>query len=80
MATKVLYKQNGQIYLLIGVGYGAFRATRPSLFLGNLVPTKEQGQLAMIAVTDDQGVVRWARSEDIEVVEIDGKSPAELLA
>lgn len=79
MATKVRYRKNGKIYLLVGVGFGAYRATRPSVFLGNLVPTEEEGEMTMVAVCDAKGTIRWAHSGDIEVVEIDGQTPEQLL-
>ncbi len=79
MATKVRYKANDQVYILMGVGYGAHRATRPSPFLGNLVPTVDDAQMEMIAVCDGTGTVYWASSDDVEAIEVDGQTPRELL-
>jgi hypothetical protein len=79
MATIVQFKPDGQNYILLGTGFGAFKATRPSMFLGNLIPTEDQGELKMVSVCDAEGTIRWAQSSDVTVVEVDGQSPAVLL-
>ena len=52
MATIVRSKQNGKKYILLGTGFGAYKATRPGVFFGNLIPEEEQGQIKMVAVCD----------------------------
>lgn len=79
MATKVCYKPNGNIYLLLGVGFGAYKATRPSLFLGDWVPTEDEDEMEMVALCDARGKIGWASSADVQVVEIDGAAPQDLL-
>ena len=79
MATKVRHKENGREFLLIGVGFGAYKATRPSLLLGNRVPTEDEAQMEMVAVCDENGTILWAHSDDIEVIDVDGKAPADIL-
>ena len=79
MAVIVKHTQTGHNYILLGTGFGAYKATRPSLFFGNLAPTEESGQTTMVAVSNDQGQIGWIHSEELQVVEIDGKKPNELL-
>ena len=79
MAVIVKHTQSGQNYILLGTGFGAYKATRPSLFFGNLAPTEESGQTTMVAVCNKQGQIGWIHSEELQVVEIDGKKPNELL-
>ena len=79
MAVIVKHTQSGQNYILLGTGFGAYKATRPSLFFGNLAPAEEQGQTTMVAVCNNQGQIGWIHSEELQVIEIDGKQPNELL-
>ena len=80
MAIKVRHNENGRVYMLLGVGFGAYKATHASVFLGNLWPTEDEAQMTMVAVCDGKGIIRWAHSNDVEVIDIDGKTPADLLA
>ena len=80
MAIKVRHRKNNKVYLLLGVGFGAYKATRPSMLLGNLAPNSEEGKVDMMAMCDSTGTIYWARSGDMEVIEVDGATPAELLA
>ena len=75
MATIVQSKRNGKKYVLLGTGFGAYKATRPGVFFGNLAPEEEQGQITMVAVCDRDGQIRWTHSDDLTVVEVDGNSP-----
>ena len=79
MAVIVKHTQSGQNYILLGTGFGTYKATRPYLFFGNLAPTEESGQTTMVAVCNSQGQIGWIHSEELQVVEIDGKPPNELL-
>ena len=79
MAVIVQHAQTGQKYVLVGAGYGAYRATRPSLFFGNWAPTEEEGRIEVVAVCGADGRIGWAFSKDLVVVEVDGKAPADLL-
>ncbi|MDA8227987.1 MAG: hypothetical protein M0T74_09895 [Desulfitobacterium hafniense] len=44
MAIIVRHKENGKVFALIGTGYGAYKATRPSLLGGSLFPHEEEGE------------------------------------
>jgi len=79
MAVIVKHIESGEKYILLGTGFGAFKATRPSLFFGNLAPTEEAGQVTMVAVCNSQGQIGWVHSDELEVVEVNGRTPAELL-
>lgn len=63
----------------MGTGFGAFEATRPSLFFGNLAPVDESGQVTMVAVCNSHGEIGWVHPDELQVIEVDGKSPPELL-
>lgn len=80
MATIVQSKLDGKKYVLLGTGFGAFKATRPGVFFGNLVPEEEKGEITMVAVCDDDGQIRWTHSDALTVVKVDGQSPAALLS
>lgn len=80
MATIVQSKRNGKKYVLLGTGFGAYKATRPGVFFGNLIPEEEKGQITMVAVCDKEGRIRWTHSDDLTVVDVDGSSPSALLS
>ncbi|MBS4031246.1 MAG: hypothetical protein KGZ63_07500 [Clostridiales bacterium] len=73
MATIVLHKETGKQFVLIGTGYGAFKASRPSFFGGNLFPHDEEGQMPLAAVCDKAGTIYWIYTEELKVIEIDGE-------
>lgn len=79
MATIVKHIETGKQYILLGTGFGAYRATRPSLFFGNLAPAEDEGEVSVIFVCNSEGKVGWVQSEEVQVVEIDGAAPAQLL-
>ncbi len=79
MAVIVRNRKTRARYVLIGTGFGAFRATAPHWFMGNMSPETKEGELALVAVCDLDGRVGWLDSDDIEVISVDGKSPGELL-
>lgn len=72
MAIIVRHLKNGQEYVLLGAGFGAYKASRPSFFGGNLFPNEEEGTYRMVAVSDSNGKINWVYSNDLEVVEVDG--------
>lgn len=79
MAVIVRHKERDAEYILLGAGLGAWRSMRPGIFFGNLAPHDESGTIEAVLVCNSQGVVVWIPSEDLEVVSIDGATPAELL-
>jgi len=43
------------------------------------IPDEKQDHMEMVAVCDAKGNILWAHTADIEVIEMDGRSPADLL-
>ena len=79
MTTKVRYKKNGRVYIFLGVGFGMYKSMAAGSYLEAWFPQKDEAQLGMVALCNEKGEIRWADHQDLEVVEVDGKSPAELL-
>lgn len=79
MATIVRNSENGRSYILIGVGFGMFKSTRPGKFLGDLIPKEESGEARLVAATDASGRIKWFHAKDLEVISIDGVAPGDLL-
>jgi len=79
MTVKVKYKKNGEVYLLLGVGYGAYKSQFAGTYIQSFQPETEQGELTMVAVCNREGEIRWADSGDFTVLEVDGLSPADAL-
>ncbi len=80
MAVIVQAKKTGKRYVFLGTGFGAYKATRPHALLGDWMAHEEEGQITMVAVCDANGNIRWAHSDDLIVVEVDGNSPDGLLS
>ncbi len=80
MATIVRYEPNGENYILLGTGFGAYKSARPGVFFGHLLPNEEEGQVSMAAVCGLDGSIQWTRSDDFTVIGVDGDSPSALLS
>ncbi|MBC8080583.1 MAG: hypothetical protein H7X86_09570 [Gorillibacterium sp.] len=72
MATIVLHKPSGVHYVMVGTGYGAYKALRPSFLGGALFPHEESDEIPVAAVCDEHGNLQWYLTDDLQVVEIDG--------
>lgn len=72
MAVIVRVKNTEKNYILLGTGYGAYKAVTPSFLGGNLFPNEEEGTLPMAAVCDNKGDIVWLNSDSLQVIEIDG--------
>lgn len=79
MAIIVLHKDSGKYYVLLGTGYSFFKDSRPSFFGGVLLPHEEEGETMCAAVCDDQGVINWIQTSEIEVIEVNGIKIKEVL-
>ncbi|MFE5323670.1 hypothetical protein ACFQ88_33795 [Paenibacillus sp. NPDC056579] len=73
MATIVKHKQSGKTYVLIGTGYGAYKAMLPGVFGGSLFPQEESAEIPLAAVSDRYGNMVWMLTEELLVVEVDGR-------
>ncbi|GMQ57214.1 hypothetical protein AN1V17_16090 [Vallitalea sediminicola] len=71
---KITHKK----YVLLGSGFGVYKAVRPSFFGGNLIPHEEEGTIATIAVCDSKGDIIWINSNNLQVVEVDGVKMEEI--
>ncbi|SCW51414.1 hypothetical protein SAMN04487970_1011124 [Paenibacillus tianmuensis] len=73
MATIVWHKPSGRKYLFLGPGFGAYKAQRAGVLGGDWFPHEESGEIMVAAVCDGNGIIRWFPSEELQVLEIDGK-------
>ncbi|MBD2843625.1 hypothetical protein IDH44_00355 [Paenibacillus sp. IB182496] len=55
MSVIVLHKSTNQRYILLGTGFGAYKAQRPSFLGGNLFPHEEADEIPVAAVCDTRG-------------------------
>lgn len=78
MATIIKNINNGEKYFLVGTGFGAYKATRPSFFGGNLFPVEDEDTITVVAICDGNGKIHWIQSSEIEVVSIDGVHLSEI--
>lgn len=74
MATIVVYRPTNAKYILLGTGFGAYRAERPSPVFGNLAPNTTQGSQETVCICDLDGNIGWVNSSDVYVNSIDGQS------
>lgn len=79
MTIIVKHLETQQFFALIGTGYGAYKATRPSLFGGSLIPHEDEGEIPVAAVCDNKGQIQWLYTKDLKVIEIDGVKIEEIL-
>ena len=55
MAIIVQHKETRKDYVLLGGGFGAYKAKSPSPLLGNLAPLREEGEYPMVCVCNPKG-------------------------
>ena len=79
MATIVKLNNSDKHGILVGVGYGMFKSSRPGMFFGDIAPNEKSGDAEMAAVSTATGEMLWCPSKDLTIVSIDGKSPSEHL-
>jgi len=79
MAVVVRHKDSGDRYIVIGSGFGAFKASRPGVFFGNWNPVEESGEIPVVLVCNASGETAWIKSAMLEVVSVDGLSPGQVL-
>lgn len=58
MATKVRYKKNDKTYVLLGVGFGAYKAMAMANTMHAFDPEIDEGEKGMVAVCDREGRIR----------------------
>lgn len=79
MATIVQHKPSGEHYVVIGTGYGAWAAVRPSVLSGGGIARVNTGSAPLIAVVGEKGEIGWLPTDEVTVITVDGKSPHEHL-
>jgi hypothetical protein len=79
MAIVVLHTKDKKKYVLVGTGYGAYKASRPSVLGGSLFPHEDMGEIPVAAVSDSKGKIHWFLTEDLQVLEVDGQILAEII-
>ncbi len=80
MTTIVTDINTGERYLLLGGGYASDRVERPHVVFGQLAPTVDEAQHSLVLVTNERGQIGWVQASYLQVVSVDGVSPAEALA
>ncbi|HBE68773.1 MAG TPA: hypothetical protein DDW52_11560 [Planctomycetaceae bacterium] len=79
MVAKARWKKNGQIYLFLGVGFGAYKAMAAGNFLQSFSPIEESDDVGMVALCDRDGNIGWVDYSEVEIIEIDGRHPSDFL-
>lgn len=74
MAIVVEHKKTYERFILLGAGLGMFKATRPSIFGGNLIPHEDEGIESIIAVCNNEGNIHFIDKKLLKVVEVDSIS------
>lgn len=80
MATIVKLKNSDRYGILVGVGYGMFKSSRPGMIFGNMDPHEKSGESEMAAISTAGGDILWCPSDDLTIVSIDGNAPSEHLS
>ena len=79
MATIVKDNLKNKRYVLLGVGFGSAKASRPNpLFPAATSSTSSEAE--MVAVADSSGEISWLPSFQLSVISVDGKSCRDLLS
>ncbi len=73
MAIIVQHIFSQERAILLGTGYGTFTGIMPSLWWGKVSPRVESGSLGVVSICDREGNIKWVRSIDVKVIEVDGK-------
>lgn len=73
MATIVEDIESGKNYVLLGSGFGAFQSKKPNWFMGDLMADMEEGQYAMVCISDSEGNIGWIESSQVRVKSVDGQ-------
>jgi hypothetical protein len=79
VAVIVRHRESGERYVLIGTGFGAYHATKPNWFFGNLVADQKSGEISVVAVCNGEGSIGWFMSSDLSVDSVDGVAPSVVL-
>ena len=76
MAVIVQHRTSDEKYVLVGTGFGAYKALKPNWFFGNMMADEESGEISVVAVCNADGDIGWFRSNELRIISIDGQDPA----
>lgn len=79
MATVIQHLETRREYVLLGTGFGMFKAQKPSFIFGNLLPDTDADSVEAVCVCDAKGEIQWFLAKEVQVVQVDGQSPAQIL-
>ncbi len=79
MTVIVKHRETGDRYVVVGTGFGMFRAVKPNWLLGNFAADSQSGSKSLVAVCNAEGEIGWINSSDLQVVSIDGDAPSIVL-
>jgi len=74
MATIVKHTESGEKYVLLGSGFGAYQSKKPNWFFGDLMADTDEGQYAMVCVSNSEGKIGWLESSRVIVDSVDGQA------
>ena len=73
----VRFKRTDKDYILLGAGYGAYKAQGQAGW--GSIPSTSKGEIPIVAICDETGEIDWVLSKDIYVVSVDGVDVADAL-
>ena len=79
MATIVRRRNTDEYYVLLGTGLGAYAEGRAQWLFGALEAEDDSKVISVVAVSTSTGDIRWIPSDEVEVVSIDGRPPADIV-
>jgi hypothetical protein len=88
MATIVMHRKTHKRYVLLGSGFGAWKASRLFPGMADAAPSDDPSAVGLIAVCGTNGIlavcsangeIGWVPSDELTVVEVDGKTPHQLI-
>lgn len=80
MTTIVEEIKTEKRFVLLGTGFGAYQSMKNNTMFGEIISEVDKGQFAMVCVSNNKGEIGWFESNEVKVVNVDGKSPHELLS
>ncbi len=79
MAVIVRHEdEQDQQYILLGTGFGMFKAMRGAT-LGDILSKSDEGDRSLAALCGVEGKIIWADTSRLTVVSVDSRSPQEIL-
>jgi hypothetical protein len=79
MAVIVLHEEReNEQFVLLGTGYGLFKAMRGAT-LGDILSITDEGEKSLAALCGKDGSILWADTSKLTVLSVDGQSPQALL-